>query len=277
MPPALIAGAVAIAGAGASIYSAGKNSKAIKKATAVQQQSTDQQIAFQQQARAENTAALSPWMQRGNVAGETINAALGVGGALTSPAGAPPGTLTVPYNGGYPDAGQYPGYNGMAPEISASWMPAQPAAPQPQQNPAQAAASAYEIFKNSVGYQTRLQEGQRGQGAMYSALGTYQSGARDKALARFNQNFASNEFGNWLGYLGNQQSLGFASASALAGVAQGSADRMGAISQNSADTASQAAIARAANSGALMTSLAGTAGNAVGALSSYRQPTYRYG
>jgi hypothetical protein len=252
MPPLAIAGVAAAAiGAGATIASANKNSKAINKATAAQTDSTAQQIAAQERARAENTAALSPWMQRGNAAGETINAALGIGGA---PA------ITSLYNGGYPDAPQYPGTVAAAP-----------------QTPAQAAASAYETFKQSTGYQTRLEEGNRSLASNYFGGGVGQSGAAMKAALRFGQNYASNEFGNWMGMLGNQQGVGFAGASALAGVSQGFADRMGQISQNNANTQSQAAIARAQNSGALMTGLAGIAGNAVGALTSYRQPTLNGG
>jgi hypothetical protein len=226
----------AIIGGGASILGSKKNSKAINKATAAQTDSSNQQIAYQREADQRNLGALSPFMQRGNVAGDTINAALGIGGNFAVQGG---GALS----------------------------------PQQQvQSPGQAAASAYELFKESTGYSTRLQEGQRGQGALYGANGVYQSGARDKALARFNQNFASGEFGNWMSMLGNQQGLGLAGASALAGVSQGSADRMGAISQNNATMAGQAAVARAQNTGALYTGLAGIAGQAAGALSSYQRP-----
>ena len=231
MPPALIAGVAAVAGAGAGLIGASKNSKAIKQSTAAQQASEAQQIAYQREARAQNTAALSPFMARGNVAGETINAALGLGGNV-------PGQTVGP-------AGQ---------------------------NPATSAMAAYELFKSSTGYQTRLDEGYSALNAGYAGRGVLQSGAAVKSALRYGQEFASNEFGNWLGALGNQQGVGFAGASALAGVGQGFADRMGDISRNSADNASAAAIARAQNQGALWSGLAGAAGQVVGALSSYRQP-----
>jgi len=236
MPPLAIAGVAAAAiGGGATILASKKNSKAIKQAQQTQSASEAQQIAFQREARAENTAALSPFMQRGNIAGETINAALGLG-----------------YS---------PQYASQAGQAGA--------------NPATAAASAYELFKQSTGYQTRLNEGFRGLNANFAGRGVLQSGAAVKSALRYGQDFASGEFGNWMGALGNQQGLGFAGASALAGVSQGAADRLGQISQNSADNASNAAIARAQNQGALFTGLAGAAGSAVGALSSYRpQPQY---
>jgi hypothetical protein len=113
-------------------------------------------------------------------------------------------------------------------------------------NPASAAASAYELFKKSTGYTSRFDEGLRAVSSNYFGGGVGQSGAAVKAALRYGQDFASREFGNWMGALGNQQGLGFAG---------------------------QAAIARAQNSGAALTGLAGIAGNAVGALSSYRQPS----
>jgi hypothetical protein len=235
MPPLAIAGVAAAAiGAGSTYLASKSNSKAIKRATAAQTDSTNQQIAYQREADQRNLGALSPFMQRGNAAGDTINAALGIGGGFM-PQGAPEGGQTV-------------------------------------QSPAQAASSAYEQFKQSTGYQSRFNEGMRGLNSGYAGAGVLQSGAAQRAALRYGQEFASGEFGNWMSMLGNQQQTGFAGASALAGVSQGSADRMGAISQNNANMAGQAAVARAQNTGALYTGLAGIAGQAAGALSSYQRP-----
>lgn len=240
MPPAIIGGVIAAAGTiGATALGSKANSKAIKRSTAAQQDSTAQQMALQREVRAQNTAALSPFMERGNAAGNLINAALGIG--TTLPAGqAPTGGVTA-------------------------------------QSPQQSALTAYEAFKQSTGYQTRLDEGMRSLNAGYAGAGVLQSGAAQRAAIRFGQDYGSREFGNWLGYLGNQQGLGFSGASALAGVSQGAADRMGAISQNAADFAGQAAVARAQNQGALYTGIAGALGQAAGALSSYSRPPVSYG
>lgn len=230
MPPVIIGGAIAAAGAvGAAALTSKSNSKAINTSVAAQQRSEDAQLGFQREARAENTAALSPFMQRGNVAGETINAALGLG-----------------YS---------PGYSASVGAPS---------------DPAAAATNAYELFKKSTGYETRFNEGNRSLAANYFGGGVGQSGAAVKAALRYGQGFASNEFGNWLGALGGQQQIGFGGASALAGVSQTFADRAGQISQNGADMTSEAAVARARNQGALWTGLAGTLGQTAGALSSYR-------
>lgn len=212
----------AVIGAGASFLGSKKNSKAINQATQAQQQASATDAALQREIYGENKAALSPFMARGNIAGDTISAALGLPGR--------PGQTIGPTS----------------------------------------AASAYELFKESTGYATRFNEGMRALNSGYAGRGVLQSGAAVRSALRYGQEFASNEFGNWLGALGNQQGVGFAGASALAGVSQGFADRMGALGRDSADSAAQAAIARAQNSGALWSGLAGIAGNAVGALSSYR-------
>lgn len=240
MPPAIIGGVIAAVGTvGAAAIGSKKNSKAIKQAQQAQSDSTAAQIGYQREADAYNRAALSPWMARGNQAGDTIMAALGLG-ASTAP-GAPYGQTVAP-----------------------------------QQTPQQAATSAYEIFKQSTGYQSRFTEGLRALSSNYFGGGVGQSGAAVKAALRFGQDYASREFGNWMGALGNQQGLGFAGASALAGVSQGNADRLGQISQNNADAMGQAAIARAQNQGALLTGIAGATGQLAGALSSYSRPPVNY-
>lgn len=228
MPPAIIGGAIAAVGtvAGAAI-----GSKGAKKAAQVSERQAAADRALQTQVRAENTAALSPFMQRGNVAGDTINSLLGLG--VTGTAGA-----------ASPTAGQ-------------------------------SATDAYNLFKQSTGYQTRLGEGMRAINSGYAANGTLQSGAALKSALRYGQDYASNEFGNYLGYLGNQQGVGLSGASALAGVGQNYANSMTAIGQNNAALQSQAAIANARNSQGALAGLAGIAGNTVGALSSYNPSVYQ--
>ena len=281
MPIGAVVGAAVVGGA-ATYAGAKSNSKAVKKASSVQAQSTADQNALQRQTYAQNQAALSPFMQRGNAAGDQINALLGLGGTIQAPGQSLPTQQpfqAAPFDGNAALGQSKP----WLMQGGGGFMPTQPSAQaagqqpgQQGQSPAQSAANAYEIFKQSTGYTSRLAEGNSSLAANYFGGGVGQSGAAMKAALKYGQNFASNEFGNYLGYLGNQQGVGLSGASALAGVGQNYANNMSNISQNNANTQSQAAIANAQNRGALYTGLAGIAGNAAGTLSSYRPPAYNY-
>ncbi len=280
MPVGAIIGAGALT-AGATAYSSSKNSHAINKATQGQQQSDREQLQFQRDAYNMNTANLSPYMARGNAAGNAINALLGLGGtpatAVTTPALPAPATGTAALSHGLPGWGGYrqplPDRGPVTDGPVAAGTTAHTTTT-PGQTPAQAAAAAYEIFKQSTGYTTRLDQGQRTLASNYFGGGVGQSGAAVKAALRYGQDYASNEFGNYIGALQGQQQIGLGGASALAGVSQTFANNASNISQNGADAAAQAAVARARNSGALWSGLAGTVGNTVGALSSYSTPPF---
>ena len=72
-------------------------------------------------------------------------------------------------------------------------------------------------FQASPGYQFRLSEGQRDIGNSFAARGGAFSGNALKALTNYNQNMASNEYGNWW----NQQSgLAGLGQTAVQGVSQ---------------------------------------------------------
>lgn len=74
--PAALIGSAAL-GAGASIYGANKASSAARDAA-------NQNNALQKQIYDQNTANITPWMQRGNAAGANENALLGLGGDTTA-------------------------------------------------------------------------------------------------------------------------------------------------------------------------------------------------
>jgi len=80
--------------------------------------------------------------------------------------------------------------------------------------------NALENFRSSTGFDFRQQEGNNALNTGYAASGALRSGAAQKSFADYNQNIASNEFGNYIGQLGNQQNLGLGAASAQAGVGQ---------------------------------------------------------
>jgi hypothetical protein len=85
----------------------------------------------------------------------------------------------------------------------------------------------YSAFTTSPGYQFRLGEGQKaGQNQMAARGGAY-SGNALKALAEYNQNMASNEYGNWWNQIAGLAGVGQSSANTLAGVGQNTAAQIG--------------------------------------------------
>lgn len=129
---------------------------------------------------------------------------------------------------------------------------------------------AFNVFRNSSGFQFRQQEGENALNSGYAARGLINSGAAQKAFAKYNQNLASDEFGNYMGYLGNQQGVGLSGASALAGVGQNFANSMTNINTNRANS-------QVANTNALMGNLGSSFGTGLGALSSFGQQPNAYG
>lgn len=226
----------------------------------------------------QNKATLSPFVNRGNVAGDTFNALLGLGGgqqpsALAqfsgtsySPAqgaGAPYGigdnvvrmAPDLAYRSGQNPLGAYA--NGLAPlQTYSTGLPSQPAQ--------SAASNAFDIFRNSTGYQFRVNEGMDALNSGYAGSGLLQSGAALKALDDYRQNMASAEFGNYLGYLGQQQGTGLQAAGAQAGVGLNYANNVTALNQQNANALSNAAVARANNSNALIGSLGSIGSGALG-------------
>ena len=71
-----------------------------------------------------------------------------------------------------------------------------------------AAQDALATFRNATGYSTRLAQGQQAVNAGYAARGVLESGAAQKALLRYGQDYASGEFNNYLTALNGQQSAG---------------------------------------------------------------------
>lgn len=230
----------AVIGAGASAISSGNNRRAINQATAAQTQATNQNNALTRDIYNQNFGILSPYTQRGNAAGETINALLGLSNnAGTAQITGVPGAMpTDPRQGG----------NALSPQ------------------------SGFDTFRNSTGYQFRVNEGMNSLGANWLARGLGKSGAAAKSAMTFGQNIASDEFGNYLGQLANQQGVGLSAGSALAGVGTNYANTISANNNNQASMLGNAAIARANNNNALIGNLANIGGAGLGYVSSYRPP-----
>lgn len=75
-------------------------------------------------------------------------------------------------------------------------------------------------YQADPGYQFRLDQGNRGVQASAAAKGGVLSGATEKALARYNQDYASNEYGAAYNRFNNDATTRFNRLSAIAGVGQ---------------------------------------------------------
>lgn len=107
-----------------------------------------------------------------------------------------------------------------------------------------------EDFVKDPGYQFRLEEGERGINRALSARGGFDSGSALKALARYNQDYGSNEFGNaynrdaanksrTFSQLMGMSNQGMSAASSLAGVSQNAANNIGNIGMQTAQQVGQ--------------------------------------
>lgn len=131
------------------------------------------------------------------------------------------------------------------------------------------AQQAFNTFQNSDGYQFRMGEGMKALNTGYAARGLIQSGAAMKGINSFAQGAASDEFGKYLGQLGNQQAVGLSAANAQAGVGTNYAN---AVSNNNNSAAS--AVGNAAIAGANATN--GAIGNALNAFGTYAGQSSSY-
>ncbi len=134
--------------------------------------------------------------------------------------------------------------------------------------------AAFNNYLNSTGYQFQVDQGNKAINQGYAAKGSLQSGAAMKALQTYGQNTATGFFKDYLGLLGNQQGVGLAGASAIAGVGSNYANSVSANNNNASAAAQQAAYgvgnANAALYGNIAGAIGGVAGSAFG--SSYRPP-----
>jgi hypothetical protein len=123
-------------------------------------------------------------------------------------------------------------------------------------------------FKKDPGYQFRMDEGIRGLDRSAAARGNLFSGAAMKALNRYNQDFASNEYGNAYNRYNNDQTNVFNRLAAISGIGQSATGQVATAGQNAANNSGNA-IMQMGNAGA-----AGSVGaaNAInGAFNSYQQ------
>ena len=252
---AVAIGGAALVGAGASIISGNKAANA-------QTQAANQATALQQSQDAEarrqydiNRSDLAPYRLAGTGALGKLSNAMGIGGSVSGATGG-----TTDWGGyvrgnpaasaAYEAQNSQRGYRGTLGDWSSNgWT-----MPQAQQtiedfgqqyyaaNGQGADISGYQPqangdfgsldrnftladFNKDPGYDFRQQEGQRGVESSAAARGGILSGGALKAIARYNSNFASGEYGAAYNRFNNDQTTRFNRLSALAGTGQTATDQ----------------------------------------------------
>jgi len=99
-------------------------------------------------------------------------------------------------------------------------------------------------FEKSPGYDFRLQEGLKAVNNAASARGNIDSGANMKALTRYGQGFASNEYENAYNRYNTDQNRQFNQLSSIAGLGQVSNQQVSQAGQNYANVASGNIVGR---------------------------------
>lgn len=130
-----------------------------------------------------------------------------------------------------------------------------------------------EDFQTDPGYEFRLGQGQRALESSAAARGGLLSGAAAKALTKYNQDFASNEYQNAYNRFTNDQTNMFNRLANIAGVGQTATNQLGQASQNYANQAGNAiqygGAARASGYINQANALGGALGSLTGALSNF--------
>jgi hypothetical protein len=272
MPVGAIIGGVA--SIGGALLGSKSNSKAIDKASDAQSAATKEATALQREIYNQNVGYQTPYLNTGNAAMAQINALLGLQVPQAAPIAQPtqgnPGLQQEAFDGEPQQGGNY--WRNILGQIRARRQ-------QQQQTPAAVtppvatppitqttAQSAYDQFKNYTGYQYRLNEGQNAINSGYAAKGTLQSGAAMLALQKHGQDYASGEFGNYMGYLTGQQQLGPGAANALGGVGTNYANNAGNIAMQNGNNLANAAIARANNTNQMWSGIASGIGGIAGSM-----------
>jgi hypothetical protein len=256
---AAIGGAVATT-AGSAI-SASSQKKAANKAADAQSQAAADNNALQRDIYGQNKTALTPFMDRGNTAGNYLNAFLGLptGAAASTTGGAAGAPDYAAYVQANPDLqadfnkvsgnfggdiakfGQYHWQNYGQNEGRQLSPTSSAAVTNPSVTMGQADSAFGNYISNSdYGFQFATGANQVNSG--YAGTGALQSGSAMKALEKYRQNLQAGYRNEYTGQLAQQSAQGLGAASALAGVGQNYAGAVGANNQNAADGRSNAAL-----------------------------------
>lgn len=293
MPPTLIAAGIsAAASVGGALLSKSSSDKASDKATAASTANTASNNALAREIYGQNLQNLSPFMSRGNAAGDAINALLGLPGAPQQQQMPPMigmNALAPWGQAGMNPQGSYAGSEFAANDL---WHPAgtlrrlgfnnmqfgQPVpvqgavtTPAPQATGTNPYGDAFQNFLNSTGFKFQMDQGNKAVNQGYAARGILQSGAAQKALQdRGQQTALNNYFLPYMNLLGQQQGVGLSGASAVAGVGQNYAGTVTANNNMNTQVALDALAAKNAANQQLYGGIGGAIGNLAGFASSYK-------
>jgi len=281
MPVAIIAAGVAAAGSiGAAAIGAGAQKSAANKASQAAQHATDTNNQLQRDIYNSNYNVLSPYVNSGYQANHAINELLGLpsnDNGATNPVGTGQAGALGQYGGQQNGAFGTPGYGQFGQPMNTVDQIAPLGGNAPNgtvTSPATGGAqSAFQNYLNSTGYQFRLGEGSKALNTNWAARGLLNSGAAAKAALKYGQDYASNEFGNYMGYLSGQQNVGLQAGGALAGVGSNYANSVSNNNNANASVAANSALAQGQANANLWGTAAGAVGQIGGALiSSYGAP-----
>jgi hypothetical protein len=141
------------------------------------------------------------------------------------------------------------------------------------------AQDALATFRNASGYQDTLNSGLNAVNTGYAARGALESGAAQKALAKYGANLASGTFGQYVNALQGQQQAGAGALGAATGAGNVFAAQNMQANNNQSTAAANAALYSAQSQQNALAGIAGSAGNYFGQLdyqkraSSYAAPT----
>lgn len=263
---AFIAGAAIIGGTaalGGAIIGANAAGSAADKQTAAANQANQLQWQMYQQQRADQ----EPWRQAGISAlygpgGLFRRKGGGVGGiAMTDPSGKKEAFLQSKMAPIEQLAASMPGRLGdqIRNDYRSRYEQEWASSPESQ---ATVAADQYELdpemtrsftaadFQEDPGYQFRMQEGQKALERSAAARGGLQSGGTLKAISRYGQDFASNEYQNAYNRFNNDRTNRFNRLSALAGVGQTANSQVASAGSNYANNYGQNTMGAANAAGA---------------------------
>lgn len=129
-------------------------------------------------------------------------------------------------------------------------------------------------FQKDPGYDFRMQEGMKAINNSAAARGMGNSGATLKSLAKYGQDFASNEYTNAYNRFNSDRDRRFNRLSSLAGVGQTANSQLAQAGSNYANQAGQnmmaGANARAAGTMAMANNLSGAIGQGLGYYQNYQ-------